>query len=64
MSIFHKFHKDWAKIGDFLLGHSDFENYSYRIMTLTEGWTDRHEGWNSYLDSRSFGTGFGCQWLH
>ena len=25
MSIFPKFHKDWAKIVDFLLGHSDFK---------------------------------------
>ena len=25
VSIFSKFHKDWAKIVDFLLGHSDFK---------------------------------------
>ena len=25
VNIFPKFHKDWAKIVDFLLGHSDFK---------------------------------------
>ena len=44
MSIFPKFHKDWAKIVDFLLGHSDFKIPClmklrlYKIYFVIFGW--------------------------
>ena len=50
MSIFPKFYKDWAKIVNFLLGHSDFKiAFLIKIMILLKSKLNFNTSWKKNL---------------